>query len=36
VADFEILRPVLDATLGRSGLGRGGCPPYDAALMFRI
>lgn len=36
VVDFEIFRPVLDAALGRSDRSRGGRPPYDAVLMFRI
>jgi IS5 family transposase len=36
VVDFEIFRPVLDATLARSNRSRGGHPPYDAVLMFRI
>jgi hypothetical protein len=34
--DFEIFRPVLDAALVRSDRSRGGRPPYDAVLMFRI
>jgi hypothetical protein len=36
VVDFEIFRPVLDAALKRSDRVRGGRPPYDAVLMFRI
>jgi len=36
VVDFEIFRPVLEAALARSDRGRGGRPPYDAVLMFRI
>jgi transposase len=36
VVDFEIVRPVLDAALARSDRSRGGRPPYDAVLMFRI
>ena len=36
MVDFEIFRPVLDATLVRSDRSRGGRPPYDAVLMFRI
>jgi IS5 family transposase len=36
VADFEIFRPVLGAALARSDRSRGGRPPYDAVLMFRI
>jgi transposase len=36
VVDFEIFRPVLDAALKRSDRGRGGRPPYDAVMMFRI
>ncbi|QDD96865.1 Transposase (plasmid) [Roseomonas mucosa] len=36
VVDFEVFRPVLDAALARSDRSRGGRPPYDAVLMFRI
>ncbi|QTI82080.1 transposase (plasmid) [Roseomonas marmotae] len=36
VVDFEIFCPVLDAALKRSDCGRGGRPPNDAVLMFRI
>jgi len=36
VVDFEIFRPALDAALARSDRNRGGRPPYDAVLMFRI
>ena len=36
VVDFEIFRPVLEAALRRSDRSRGGRPPYDAVLMFRI
>jgi transposase len=36
VVDFEIFRPVLDAALKRSDRSRGGRPPYDAVMMFRI
>jgi IS5 family transposase len=36
VVDFEIFRPVLDAALARSDRSRGGRPPYDAVMMFRI
>jgi IS5 family transposase len=36
VVDFEIFRPLLDAALARSDRSRGGRPPYDAVLMFRI
>ncbi len=36
MVDFEIFRPVLDAALARSDRSRGGRPPYDAVLMFRI
>jgi hypothetical protein len=34
--DFEVFRPVLDAALARSDRSRGGRPPYDAVVMFRI
>ncbi|MBO1077193.1 transposase [Roseomonas marmotae] len=36
VVDFEIFRPVLKAALARSDRSRGGRPPYDGVLMFRI
>lgn len=36
VVDFELFRPELDAALGRSDRARGGRPPYDAVMMFRI
>nr|WP_277819273.1 IS5 family transposase [Pseudoroseomonas vastitatis] len=35
-AIFEIFRPVLNAALARSDRSRGGRPPYDVVLMFRI
>lgn len=33
---WEAFRPVLDATLERSAREKGGRPPYDAVLMFRV
>lgn len=36
VVDFEVFRPVLDAALSRSDRSRGGRPPYDAVLMFKV
>ena len=36
VVDFELFRPVLDAALARSDRSRGGRPPYDAVLMFKV
>ncbi|MFC7557097.1 transposase [Pseudoroseomonas wenyumeiae] len=36
VVDFEIFRPVLGTALARSDRSRGGRPPYDAVMMFRI
>lgn len=36
VVDFELFRPELDAALSRSDRAKGGRPPYDAVLMFRI
>ena len=36
VVDFELFRPELDAALGRSDRAKGGRPPYDPVLMFRI
>jgi len=34
--DFDLFRPVLDAALARSDRSRGGRPPYDAVLMFKV
>jgi IS5 family transposase len=36
VVDFEIFRPELETALKRADRSRGGRPPYDAVLMFRI
>ena len=36
VVDFELFRPELEAALARADRSRGGRPPYDAVLMFRI
>jgi transposase, IS5 family len=36
VVDFELFRPELEAALGRGDRAKGGRPPYDAVLMFRI
>ncbi len=33
---WEAFRPVLDAALKRSLREKGGRPPHDAVLMFRI
>jgi transposase, IS5 family len=34
--DFELFRPELEAALNRSDRAKGGRPPYDAVLMFKI
>lgn len=36
VVDFALFRPVLDAALARSDRCKGGRPPYDAVLMFKV
>lgn len=36
VVDFELFRPELEVALGRGDRAKGGRPPYDAVLMFRI
>lgn len=36
VVDFELFRPELEMALHRADRSRGGRPPYDAVLMFRI
>ena len=34
--DFELFQPELEAALARSDRSRGGRPPYDAVLMFKV
>jgi IS5 family transposase len=36
VIDFELFRTELEAALARSDRARGGRPPYDAVLMFKV
>lgn len=36
VVDFEMFRPELDAALGYSDGARGGRPPFDPVMMFKI
>jgi IS5 family transposase len=36
IVAWEAFRPVLDAALERKDRGKGGRPPYDAVLMFRV
>jgi hypothetical protein len=36
VVDFELFRDDLEAALDRSDRSRGGRPPYDAVLMFKV
>ena len=36
VVDFEVFRPVLNDALVRSDRAKGGRPPYDAVLMFKV
>lgn len=36
VVEFELFRPELEAALARSDRARGGRPPYDAVLMFKV
>lgn len=36
VVDFEMFRPGLDAALNRSDRAKGGRPPFDAVLMFKV
>ena len=36
VVDFEMFRPALDAALKRSDRSKGGRPPIDAVLMFKV
>jgi hypothetical protein len=36
VIDFELFHPELEAVLARADRARGGRPPYDAVLMFKV
>src|SRR5271154_3278848 len=36
VVDFEVFRADLEATLARSDRAKGGRPPYDAVVMFKV
>ncbi len=36
VVDFEVFRADLDAALARSGRSKGGRPPMDAVMMFKV
>jgi IS5 family transposase len=36
VIDFEVFRADLEAALSRSDRAKGGRPPYDAVLMFKV
>ena len=36
VVDFELFRPELEAALAASDRAKGGRPPYDAVLMFKV
>ena len=36
VVDFEIFRPELEAALAYSDGARGGRPPFDAVMMFKV
>src|SRR5688500_5062505 len=36
VVDFELFRGELDAALARSDGAKGGRPPYDAVMMFKV
>jgi transposase, IS5 family len=36
VVDFEMFRPELETALSHSDGARGGRPPFDAVMMFKI
>jgi len=36
VVDFEVFRGELEAALSRSNRAKGGRPPYDPVLMFKV
>ena len=36
VVDFEVFRGELEAALSRSDRSKGGRPPYDMVMMFKV
>jgi hypothetical protein len=36
VVDFELFRPELEAAVPRADRSRGGRPPFDHVLMFKV
>ena len=36
IVDFELFRPVLDAAIGPNDRAKGGRPPFDAVLKFKM
>jgi IS5 family transposase len=36
VVDFEMFRPALEAAVPRADRSKGGRPPFDAVLMFKV
>ena len=36
VIDFEVFRDALEAVLSRSDRSKGGRPPYDPVMMFKV
>jgi len=34
--NWEFFRPLLEESLAKEPRGKGGCPPYDYVLMFKI
>jgi transposase, IS5 family len=36
VVDFEVFREDLEVALARSDRAKGGRPPYDAVVMFKV
>jgi IS5 family transposase len=36
IVDFEMFRADLERAVPRSDRSKGGCPPYDHVLMFRV
>ena len=36
IVDFELFRPVLDAALDLADRAKGGRPPFDAVLKFKM
>jgi transposase, IS5 family len=36
IVDFEMFRPALEAAIPRADRSKGGRPPFDAVLLFKV